>query len=449
MTSDLSQNFHYGIDNLKAFYFSLSTAEAARNIFDFEEAVKYYSWADELLEELTDTGEKPQECTTEWLCSFHFTYGDVLMTLGKVVKAQKQFELGLGLSKTAGLTGLEGNYLRALGELSWHRGQYKDALELCEAGLKLLESAGDFNGQSRLFSVMGNIYFSQVLFDQALENYNKGLELALKGGSRLLEGEALRNMGSVFGRRGQSTEALDYLGKALIIARDTGDRDSERQTTMLMGNVYYLKSELKPALEYYYQSRALARATGRRRGECRVTLNMGDVCRLQNDFRSAKNYFKKAHSIAVEIQDREIEGHSLSNLGLVYQGLGQNDNALKCFENALKIFQETNYRSDAETETLAGIANILFEKGNIAEARSHFELAVQSARDIGLWRLLISSLRSLAACEQRLGQVDAARDRLVEALAAVEAAMASNLSYDELQQCLQIRAELAQEMTTP
>jgi tetratricopeptide (TPR) repeat protein len=446
MTNELSQNFHYGIDNLKAFYFSLSSAEAARNVFDFEEAFKNYSWADELLEQLIDTGEKPEDCTTEWICSFRLTYGDVLMNLGKINKAQDQFELGLELSRTSGLSVLEGNFLRAMGELNWHRGLYKEALELCEASLKLLDGAGDLNGQARLYNVVGNIYFSQILFDQAMENYNKSLELACKANSRVLEGEALRNLGSVFGRRSQSVIALDYFDKALIIARDLGDRDGERQITMLMGNVYLMMSELKRALEYYYQSRALARAIGRRRGECRVTLNMGEVCRLQNDIRSAKNYFKKAYFIAVEIQDREIEGHSLSNLGMSYQGLGQNDKALMCFGKALKIFRETNYRSDAEAETLAGIGRIYLEQGKTAEAKSHFEMAVASAREMGLWSLVVTSLRSLAACEYNLGQADAVRDRLIEALAAVEAAMATNPSDAELQRCLQIKSELAQEM---
>src|SRR5436305_84353 len=90
MASELIQNFHYGVDNRKAFYFSISAGEAARKIFDFEEAQKYYSWADELMEELTDAGDKPKECEPEWLGYFRLTYGDVLMHLGKNESAREQ-----------------------------------------------------------------------------------------------------------------------------------------------------------------------------------------------------------------------------------------------------------------------------------------------------------------------------------------------------------------------
>src|SRR5207253_10074425 len=101
MAIELTENFHYGIDNLKAFYFSLSAGEAARKIFDIEEALKYYSWADELLEELIDAGQKPKECDPNWLGYFRLTYGDLLMHIGKNDNAQAQFELGLKLSKDA------------------------------------------------------------------------------------------------------------------------------------------------------------------------------------------------------------------------------------------------------------------------------------------------------------------------------------------------------------
>jgi tetratricopeptide (TPR) repeat protein len=446
MGNQLTQNFHYGIDNLKAFYYSLTAGEAARKIFDTEEALKYYSWADELLEELIDAGQKPIECDPNWIGDFRLTYGDLLMHLGKNDKAQQQFELGLELSRQNSLSALEGNLLRAMGEICWNRTNYKDALTYCQSALKILEPADDNSGLARLYSLMGNIYFSQIFFDTAIDYYNKSLEFAIKSGSRSCEGEALRNIGSIYGRQGQFEKSLNYLGKSLVIARDLSDRDSERQITMLMGNVHLYQGDLGQALSYYYHSRALARAIGKKRGECRVTLNMGEVCRLQQDLKSAKNYFKKAHSIAVKIQDREIEGHAISNLGLAYQGLDDPVKALECFEKALAIFKETNYRSDAESETLHGIARIMLGQGNMTEAKDYYERATASSRDNNLWKIIVSSLRGLSASEQALGQPDVAKQRLVEAMTEIDTRLAANPSDADFQLLNQLKVEVAQEV---
>jgi tetratricopeptide (TPR) repeat protein len=139
---------------------------------------------------------------------------------------------------------------------------------------------------------------------------------------------------------------------------------------------------------------------------------MGELYRRKGDFYEAGLYFNEARSIAVEIQDRETEGHALSNLGLAYQSAGELDLALDCFEKALNIFAETNYRSDAEVEALSGIAQIKWAQNEVEEAKRYYEMAVLSGGDLGLWHLTAAGLRCLAA-------------RLREALSAVEHAVSS------------------------
>jgi serine/threonine protein kinase/tetratricopeptide (TPR) repeat protein len=446
MASELAYHFYHGSNYRKALHFSMKAGEAARNLFAIEEALKYYSWAGESLQQLADAGEQPEEKEPEWLCNFYLAYGGVLMHLGKNDSAREQFETGLKMSREANLASCQGKILRAMGELAWSRGHYKEARELCEVGLALLSDAGDASGQCRLLGVIGNTYFSQGLFDQAIESYQQMLELARQTGDRSSEGDALCHIGLIQGWRSQSQKALEYLDQALEIVRNIGDRESERQVMMFIGNIYYDMGELGKAVEYYQHSLSIARAIGRRRGECRIAVNMGEICRQMGDLQGAQTYFNEARSIAAEIQDRETEGHTLSNLGLVYQDMGDIENAFESFQQALTIFRETNYRSNAEAEALSGIANILWQQDKVTEAKDYFEKAVTSGRELGLWHLVIPSLRCLAACEKTLGDNTAARKRLHEAIHTIDNLTSSNPSEPEIERYSQIKTEIVEEM---
>jgi eukaryotic-like serine/threonine-protein kinase len=446
-SSELAYHFYYGANHRKALYYGVAAGELARNVFAIDEALKYYTWAQESLEQMIECGEEP-EYGHEWMGAFRLAYGNVLVHMGRNDAAQAQLEMGLKLSQEADLPALRGKILQTMGELSWSRGDYKGAIEYSESALELLRQSGDIIRESRLFGVMGDTHFSQGLHDQAIEFYNKSLELARQAGDSQGEGEALRRIGSIMGFREQADGALDHLKQALAIARSTGNRQSEWLVMMLIGNIYLYMNELEQSASYYRHSLAIARAIGRRRGECRVSLNMGELCRRLESLHDAKTYFNEAQVIATEIQDRETEGHTLSNLGLVYQDLGEIEYAMDCFQRALGIFRETNYRSHAEAETLLGIACLLLKKGDAAEAKNYFEMALASGRELGLWQLVVKSLRHLADCEHALGQTTARKQCIREALNTIRPIIDKKLNDQEHRLCLEIESELIEYMAS-
>jgi tetratricopeptide (TPR) repeat protein len=445
IVDELAYHFYNGANFRKALLYSVMAGDAAQNIFSIEEALKYYTWADESLNYLSESGTLT-EYGAEWIGNFRLSFGCALMHFGKNESAYRQFESGLELSRQEGLARLQGRILRAMGELSWSCSNYRDAIDFCEAGQKLLNEAGDVAGECRLFGVIGDTHFSQGNFDEAIEYYNKSLDLARMIGDRVIEAEALRRIGSILGFRSQTRRALDHLEEALAISRSTGNRQSEWLIMMVIGNIYLEQGRLIDAVRNYQQARMITRSIGRRRGECRLAVNLGEACLRQGDLTGAKNYLNEARVIAAEIQDHEIEGHTLSNLGLVYQDLGELDNALESFQQALSIFRDTNYHSNVEVEALSGIAEILLRNKRSDEAKIYFELAVESGKKLGLWLLVIPNLRRLAEYERSRGELPAAWERLREALSIIESVMTPNLSELEYNRCAQIRSELLKEI---
>ena len=78
----------------------------------------------------------------------------------------------------------------------------------------------------------------------------------------------------------------------------------------------------------------------------------------------------------------------------------------------------------------------------------YFEMAVVSGKTLGLWNLVIPSLRCLATCEMTLEKPAAARERLNEALGIIENLLSTNLPEEENKHYLLIKSELTEELAS-
>jgi eukaryotic-like serine/threonine-protein kinase len=447
VAGELAYHFYHGSIYHKSLYYGVSAGESSRNIFAIDEALKYFTWADESCQKMMEVWEEP-EYGTEWMGNFRLSYGNVLMHLSRNDAAHEQFEMSLKLSQEANILPLQAKVMQGMGELSWSRGQYDEALGFYKSGLEIVAQTGDVGRECRLYGVIGDTYFSRGNYDQAIEVFNRSLDLARQVGDSSSEGEALRRLGAIMGLRKQTINALEYLEKSLDIARAIGNRQSEWLVMMIIGNVYLNQSEVKQAADYYRQSLAIARAIGRRRGEGRVTISIGEVFRKSGDFNKAKIYYNDALTIAIDVQDREIEGNALLNLGLVYEQLSEFDRALESFQEALNILNATQHHTNLEVATLSGMARILLHKDELIDAKRYFEIAISMGCDLGLKDRIIPNLQSLAVCERKLGRIDVAKECLAEALSVTKALMTSKLSDQEHQRYLQIENDILEEITS-
>ena len=73
---------------------------------------------------------------------------------------------------------------------------------------------------------------------------------------------------------------------------------------------------------------------------------------------------------------------SLSGLGLVYSDLGEKEEALKYYKQALHIRQEVRDRG-GEGRTLNGLGLVYFDLGGWKQAHNYFRLSLDIRREIG------------------------------------------------------------------
>jgi tetratricopeptide (TPR) repeat protein len=98
--------------------------------------------------------------------------------------------------------------------------------------------------------------------------------------------------------------------RALAIAQEIGDRDMEAKTLSRMGAIcerrgsaIWQRSQTHKAVEYYQRELAVRRETGNRRGEGYTLVELGRAYKQLGDHQQALAQWEQALAIFQEIQD--------------------------------------------------------------------------------------------------------------------------------------------------
>jgi tetratricopeptide (TPR) repeat protein len=94
------------------------------------------------------------------------------------------------------------------------------------------------------------------------------------------------------------------------------------------------------------------------------------------------DHHRRALALAAEVGDQHVEGHTLSNLGVVHARMGEHDRALEEQQQGLALLRRTGSRGD-ECEALNDVGHTLRLLGRSIDALQTHERALELARQIG------------------------------------------------------------------
>ncbi|MBU4372850.1 MAG: tetratricopeptide repeat protein, partial [Euryarchaeota archaeon] len=103
----------------------------------------------------------------------------------------------------------------------------------------------------------------------------------------------------------------------------------------------------------------------------------------------------------------EISGYLLGSLGILYDQIGSYKKAIKCYENALAIFQEIGDRR-GEGANLGNLGTAYSDLGQVEKAIEYYEKALAIAQEIGDRRGEGAEFGNLGTAYSDLGQVEKA-----------------------------------------
>jgi tetratricopeptide (TPR) repeat protein len=159
-----------------------------------------------------------------------------------------------------------------------------------------------------------------------------------------------------------------------------------------------------------------ARRLGDRNAEGDHLGSLGMAHKNLGEIEEAVDYYQQALVIARHLGDRRNEATHLGNLGNAYLLLGQMEKAVEHFEQALTIARETGDRQ-AEGIYLGSLGNACIPRGEIEQAVEHFEQALAIARETGDRESEGNSLGNLGNVYFTLGEIEQAVDYYQQALA--------------------------------
>lgn len=306
--------------------------------------------------------------------------GGAYHALGKYGKAREAFEIALLLSRELEDRPSEGEILNNLGTGYWREGNVDSGLNFLLQASEIWKEFGFQYEGAATASNLGILLWQTGEWQQALVHYLHALDVV-----RLLHdqrGEAflLNNIGVAYNSLGEAQKALDYLSQALAIFRTVGDGAAAGRTLGVIGRIHLAAGLTDKALISEQEALQLARAAGDARSESEALNSIGMARDAASDRAGAREYYEQALTKSHALNDHRGEAVALQNIALVEPDPGK---ALELLTRSLELHKSTGAR-DSQAQALYWMARLERDGGNLPEARSQIETALDITESLRL-----------------------------------------------------------------
>lgn len=219
----------------------------------------------------------------------------------------------------------------------------------------------------------GDMVKSESYSDSAItlakkNNFYKGILVALR-----LKGIARANRGEFVSAKNVFTEetflALHYnIEKEIVRGYNN------------LSTVSNSLNEFDSAI--YYAQKSLSIDSGNNNKKLTYSAS-ATAYRHKGDYASSLSYHLKNIALCKAIGDKNMLAKIQVNVGNLYAVMKQFDDAIRYYEEAIKIFEIMNLPVECVNLNM-GLGNVYSEKNEFAQAESHYNLALQQANKLGL-----------------------------------------------------------------
>jgi tetratricopeptide (TPR) repeat protein/transcriptional regulator with XRE-family HTH domain len=269
---------------------------------------------------------------------------------------------------------------------------------------------------------------------EAITRHATALRSARHIGDRLGQAAALNGLGDIRQITGDYPGAARDLEQALGIYFDLGDRLGQAHALQNLGWVRRLTGDYPGAVRGLEQALGIYRDLGHRLGQAAVLTDLGDLRRLTGDYPGAARDLEQALGIFRDLGHRPGQAYTLARLGIVRRLTGNYPGAARDLEESLGIYRHGDLGDPGgHVETLNEVGTLHRVRGDLRQAGSCHQQALDLARQIGSAWDEAHALAGLARCALAAGHAAEAADLLRQALEIFQrigAAEAADLSAE-------------------
>src|SRR5712692_1080215 len=299
-----------------------------------------------------------------------------------IPEAVAVYEAAIRAAEPAGEHAVLAEALRRLAVLRHHRGESADARELCRRSHAAARHAGNDVLAGEAFNTLGGIDLETDAVADARQNFLRALELG--GESRGLRARVEQNLGILANIQGDFDEALTRYGRSLEAYRASNDEHGCAIAYHNLGMVSADRQQFEAAERYFRQSHQVAERTGdaylvglclvnhakvhvargryedaRRNAEAALAVFdrvgvesakadayrvLGMVYRETGRPALAEARLRSAIELAVSARALLNEAEASRELAILYQAMGQNQEALTLLNAAHRLFGRLDAR---------------------------------------------------------------------------------------------------------
>lgn len=318
---------------------------------------------------------------------------------------------------------------------AFNTGAYEQAAAAAREAVSLAHQAGNVEKEAEGYHIWGSALDFQLTSPEGLEKLEQALKLAREARLVNLEADVLLSLGPHFSDLNQYGQARTYLSAALEIYQRLNDRWGEGRTLSNLGVTYWGEGRYSEAKAYFEAAMQAMREIGARRGEGIMLGNLGVIAHEQLDYAASRRYQLQALEVNREIRNLHSCCINLGNLAEAERELGIFPAAREHYEQALQLAQELGlvqnhsailisfavlkeYLGDLaaavedaqqglvlarqagstmyEANSLHRLGHLFCLAGRYAEARAHFQSALDLQRSLGLETRAIEAQAGLA-----------------------------------------------------
>lgn len=368
-------------------------------------------------------------------------------TISEKTKEMKDLEKSLALWTAIGDTSsIARTYLKQGSALqnddyAKARGFFEKALELCRANFDTRCSAEAENNSGLMSGRLADLHGAQQRLEEAARDWRK-LD------DKENEGATLSNLGLALWQAGNFEQAIGFLDRSETLLR-TRDIVRHAKTINNLGLCYQSLAEYARA-KSYFESAINGFIKTRQPGElARARLNLGRNYMLEGNFKRAQQILEIAEEEANRVPNKQTRADILRNQAQNYLKQHKPEEARPRLELALEVDRLDGDRR-GESSALHYLGIIAQQDGDIAAARAFFTHAAQLRHETGLRDDEAESLSKLADLEYQAGNMNEARTSAEQALDILESVRSQvpntnlrALYYSRKRQFFELLVELA------
>jgi tetratricopeptide (TPR) repeat protein len=397
-------------------------AEAARNAYDNERAIRLYDRA------LACIGSAESGDIASRIHLWH-DLGSVYELIGDFEAALGAFERMLRLSWVVAAKAKAAVAFNKMGRVWRRKGDLRLALEYLERGLELFRSTADARGIAGSLDDIGKVLHLLGRSDEAFAKITEALARRGQRGDKRSIAASLSNLGNVQQDRGQFDAALTCHREALALRREAGDRLGVIVSGNNLSVLMYELGDYAEARAGWNAALTEAEEIGALPTSAMVLCNLGELALVEGKLEEARSRLEDALEIIEDIEDRQLETECCRSLALLDHQLGHAEAARRLAERAIEVAARAGLR---EKEGLAHLALAQVLAGSLFDAdrtvvdpastqdlpaEPHFKKGVEVLQAIGNDAEYAKGLEAYGRFQIENGRTLAGKDMLREALA--------------------------------